>query len=690
VRSHSISGKGRPAPDAPADPAKRDTLKQLAALGLLAAVDVAALSSCGKRPVSPAARERKLIVLGLDGLDPRGLERLMAQGKLPNMSRLMSQGGFRALGSSLPPQSPVAWATFTTGRDPGGHGIYDFIQRDPATYLPYLSIARTEPPDKTLSVGRWKIPLSAGKVECLRRGRPFWDVLADAGVPAVAYRVPSNFPPQGDKVKQLAGLGAPDLRGTYGEFSYYTDAPFPDADKVTGGAVYQVSLSDSQAGAAGRVWTRLYGPDNTLRKDAPQAYADLFILADREHKLAKLSLDGNEIVLRQGEWSDWVTVRFELIPHLKHVTGICRFYLKEVSPHLKLYVTPVNIDPREPALPITAPPEFSQQLADKFGLFYTQGFPHDVKALRHGVLDDEEYLHQSGLAFDEERRMFDLALNEFQRGLLFYYFATSDRTQHMFWRTMDPRHPAYDPRLAKKLGSVIEDCYLDCDALVGKAMNACDRDTTLIVLSDHGFAPYYRSFHLNTWLARNDYLAGLDPWSRGSDIFGNADWSNTLAYGLGFNSLYLNLQGREPYGAVGPEERTLLARQLADELRQVRDPDTGARTIENVYLAEEVYSKDQAAHAWQATVAPDLVVGYARGYRCSDESVLGELSDRLTEDNRDKWSGDHCIDTSLVPGILLSNKPITAPSPGLTDLTATCLAEFGVRKPDDMSGNPIW
>ncbi len=672
------ASKRRLASEAPADSSKRDTLKILAALGLLALVDVGALSSCGKRTISSAARERKLLVLGLDGLDPRGINRLLREDKLPNMRRLMEMGGYRTLGSSLPPQSPVAWATFTTGRDPGGHGIYDFIQRDPKTYLPYLSIARTEPPDKTLSLGQWKVPLSSGKVECLRQGRAFWDILAEAGVPGIAYRMPSNFPPQGDKVKQLAGLGAPDLRGSYGEFSYYTEVPFPHAEEVTGGAVYQVTLKD------GRVTTRLYGPDNTLRQEAPRAYADLHLLADRAHKLVKLSISGQEIVLRQGEWSDWVTVSFELIPHLKHVTGICRFYLKEISPHLKLYASPVNVDPRDPALPIAAPEGFSQELARKFGLFYTQGFPHDVKALRQGVLDDEEYLQQSGLAFDEERRMFDFALKEFKRGLLFYYFATSDRTQHMFWRTMDPRHPAYDPRVAAKLGRVIEDCYIDCDTVVGRALEACDKDTTLIVLSDHGFAPYYRSFHLNTWLARNDYLAGVEPWSKGSDIFGNADWSNTFAYGIGFNSVYFNLQGREPYGTVGPDERSLLARQLADELRKVRDPDTGARVIEEVHLAEEVYSKDQAAHA------PDLVVGYAHGYRCSDESVLGELSDQLTEDNRDKWSGDHCVDRSLVPGILLTNKPIAAEAPDLTDLTATVLAEFGVAKPEEMSGRSIW
>ncbi len=670
------------APDreSPRDPGKRETLKKLAALGLLSLTGLGALSSCGRRLTSPLARERKLIVLGLDGLDPHYLGRLMAQGKLPNMSRLQEMGGFRSLASTIPPQSPVAWASFITGQDPGGHGIYDFIQRDPSTYLPYLSIARTEPPQRTVSVGDWKLPLSRGKVELLRRGHAFWDTLAEHGVPAAIYRVPSNFPPQDTGTKQLAGLGAPDLQGTYGEFSYYSEVPPERADKITGGAVYPVSVRD------GRISARLMGPDNTLHKDSPRSSADFQVWVDRDNRLAKIVIQGQDVLLRQREWSDWVPVSFEMLPHLRSVTGICRFYLKEVSPHFKLYVTPINVDPMDPALPIAAPAGFAPELADKLGRFYTQGFPQDVKALRYGILDDGEYLHQSGIAFAEARRMYEHALNHFQRGVLFYYFSSTDRTQHMFWRTMDSKHPAYETRLGAEYGRVYEDCYRASDDLVGEAMEACDRDTTLIVLSDHGFAPYYRSFNLNTWLRENGYLSGFDLSQPKASIFSHADWYQTIAYGIGFNSLYLNMQDREPYGAVSPDEKQVIARRLADDLRRLRDPDTGDRVIENVYLADDVYSYSDDTRPY----APDLIVGYARGYRCADDSVLGDVTDPVIQDNRDKWSGDHCIDRSLVPGMLLAAKPIQAPGPALADVTATILAEFGLPIPDYMSGKPIW
>jgi len=664
--------------ESPADPSKRETLKKLGLLGLLAAVDVTALASCGRRMLSAGGRERKVIVLGLDGLDAGRVERLMERGRLPHMSRLREMGGFRPLESTVPPQSPVAWATFITGRDPGGHGIHDFIQRDPSTYLPYLSIARTEPPDRTLSLGQWRLPLSHGNVELLRQGPAFWDLLAEQGVPCEIYRLPSNFPPRESGAKQLAGLGAPDLRGTYGEFSYFTDAPPANAQQVTGGAVYPVQVSN------GRVQARLMGPWNTLREGEPESQADFEVRVDRENRVAKVMVQGQEALLREGEWSEWIPVRFEMMPHVKSVTGICRFYLKQVRPHFKLYVTPINVDPMDPAVPISAPGDFAGELAERFGRFYTQGFPEDVKALSNGILDDGEYLQQSGTAMAEARRMYESSLNTFQRGLLVQYFSGTDRTQHMFWRTMDPRHPAYEAALAREYGGVIEECYQISDEMVGQALEACDANTTLVVLSDHGFAPFYREFNLNGWLAQNRYLAGVGPWRGEADLFSNANWRRTMAYGIGFNGLYLNLEGRELYGAVNPVNREALARQLAEELRQVRDPETGERVIENVYLAEDVYAERMPDKS------PDLIVGYARGYRASDASVLGKATEQLVQDNTGKWSGDHCIDRSLVPGILLTNHPISAERPGLADVTASLLAEFDVAAADGMSGERVW
>ncbi len=665
--------------EAPRDPEKRNTLKKLAALGLLGLVAPSALVSCGRRVVGSLSRERKVILLGLDGLSPHLIEHMMERGQLPHFARLKEMGSFRALTSTIPPQSPVAWASVIAGADPGRHGIYDFIERDPKTYLPYLSIARTEAPSHVLPVGKWRIPISKGKVELLRRGPAFWELLSERGVPCQVYRVPSNFPPRDCGAKQLAGLGAPDLRGTYGEYSYFTEEAPSTAAGRGGGSTQQVKVDK------GVVRAQLIGPDNSLEKGGGPTSVDFTVYLDRANHTAKLVLQKNEVVLKEGEWSGWLPVRFPMLPHLHDAAGMCRVLLKQVAPTFQLYVSPINVDPTDPALPVTAPPEFAKELADEFGRFYTQGFPHDVKALRHGVLDDGEYLQQSGLAMGEVRRMWRAALHDFDRGLLFQYFATTDRTQHMFWRTMDPRHPAYNKRAGREYGDVIPECYRTADEIVGEALEALDGNTTLIVMSDHGFMPYYRTFNLNTWLAQQGLLAGLGPWTEeGADIFRNADWERTVAYGIGFNALYLNLQGREGFGSVNPSDREALLDRLAGELVKVRDPETGARVIEQVHRGDQVYSGSGSDRR------PDLIVGYARGYRCSDASVLGEVKERMVEDNTDKWSGDHCIERALVPGILFTSRPVEDESPELPDVTAGILSEFGVKPGEGMTGKPLW
>ena len=665
-------------PNRPADPGKRATLKKLAALGLLACVDGAALSSCARKALPLLETERKVIVLGLDGLDARRVQTLMAQGKLPHMSRLQALGGFRPLTSSVPPQSPVAWATFITGRDPGGHGLYDFIQRDPRTYLPYLSIARTKEPHRNLPLGRWRLPLSRRKIELLRKGPAFWDLLAPRGIPCAVYRAPSNYPPRDTGARQLAGLGAPDLRGTYGEYSYFTDAPGKIRQKLTGGDLYPVQVCN------GRVDASLIGPYNRLDKAKRRSSVEFTLWVDRGHRVAKLLVQGQQILLRQGEWSEWVPLSFTLIPHLHRVAGICRFYLKQVAPHFELYVTPVNIDPMDPALPISAPADFARQLAQRYGRFYTQGFPQDVKALGPGVLEEDDYLHQAELALGEARRMYEDALDELDRGLLFYYFSDSDRTQHMFWRAIDPKHPTYTAQLARNYGGVIEACYRTADQLVGQALEATDRRTSLIVLSDHGFAPFYRQFHVNAWLKEKGYLVAREVPGSKADIFQRAVWPETAAYAIGLNAVYLNVVGREGQGAVTPEERGPLAHRLAEELRRTRDPDTGQPIIDQVYLSDQSYA------AMIPERAPDLIIGYASGYRCAHASILGNLSGPVVSDNSEKWSADHCIDRDAVPGVLLANRPLRAERPSLPDVTASVLAEFPVEMPRGILGKPVW
>jgi predicted AlkP superfamily phosphohydrolase/phosphomutase len=210
-----------------------------------------------------------------------------------------------------------------------------------------------------------------------------------------------------------------------------------------------------------------------------------------------------------------------------------------------------------------------------------------------------------------------------------------------------------------------------------------DPGATLLVMSDHGFAPFTRAAHLNGWL-RDEKLLGLRPGATSSrELFADVDWSRTRAYGFGLNGLYLNLAGRERFGVVAPAEREGLLADLTTRLLAWVDPSNGEHVVRRVYRSEEVYSGRQRA------LAPDLIVGYKRGYRVSNPSALGEVPLGTVEDNASKWSGDHCMAAEEVPGVLLTNRAITRADVSLRDIAPTVLAEFSIAAPEEMKGRPF-
>ena len=620
-----------------------------------------------------------MIILGIDGMDPQLLQRFMREGKMPNFAKLAAQGDFRPLTTSIPPQSPVAWSNLITGMNAGGHGIFDFIHRDPKTMEPYFSASRVEGPKHAIHLGSWTIPLGGGSAEQLRQGEAFWQILDKHGIPNTIFRIPSNFPPVAAKGHTLSGMGTPDLRGTYGTFSYYTDDPMATAGPVEGGQIIPVQVENS------RVTASLIGPDNTFKKGSPPATESFVVSVDPLETVAKIAIQGHEFMLRESEWSEWTPVEFQLIPFFGNVHGMCRFFLKQAHPRFELYVSPINIDPANPALPISTPSSYSHLLSDEAGEFHTQGIAEDTKALSDGVLDDNEYLKQARTVLAEHRRIFDAEFSKFQEGVFFFYFSSLDLNSHMFWRLMDPKHPEYDATLAAQNGSAIADFYTQIDQVLGEVLAKVDDRTTLLVISDHGFAPYYRSFNLNTWLLNNGYIK-FKPDADGdsSEPFANVDWSQTRAYGLGLNGLYLNLRGREKKGIVEPGQAAdALLREVRAKLLEVRDPKTNLQVVTRADLASEAYQGQYAARG------PDMLVGYNRGYRAGWKTILGAFPTDELEDNSNPWSGDHCMDYTLVPGVLLSNRKIAAISPALTDIAPTVLSEFGIAKTNGMIGRTV-
>ncbi len=645
-------------------------------------VALAAMAIASYVAAASAAAPRRMIVLGVDGMDPAMLRQYMAEGIVPNLAKLAAQGGIQPLGTSLPPQSPVAWSNFITGMDPGGHGLFDFLHIDRATLEPYLSASKvTKSGFEPIPLGRWRIPLGSEKTVLLRDGKAFWEYLDDAGIPARLFQVPANYPPV-PAGESVSGMGTPDLRGTPGTFSYYTNDTSVPGGPVSGGVIRRL------LGGRGSYSAEIEGPPNALLEGAPWSKVSFALRADAEQPVALIDFGTSRALLNVGEWSEWLPLRFPLIPGLVDVPGMVRVYLQRLAPQPAIYITPVNINPADPAQPISHPAEYARELAEHAGLFYTEEMPEETKALSAKLFTPQEFIRQTGIVMDERRRLLRHELDAFRRQpgnrFLFFYLSTVDQRHHMMGRETDPAHPFHDPHTPPELAAAMRDIYIEVDALVGQAMGALDDGATLIVMSDHGFAPFRRQAHLNAWLEQKGYLVLEDPAERDRhDWLGGIDWKKTRAFSIGLNSLYINVQGRERHGIVPPGEREALAREIAAALLEWRDPQGNQPVVTQAAVREDVYRGARLAEA------PDVVVGYAWGYRSSWATSTGKVAAVLLEDNDAPWSGDHCMDSRAVPGVLLASRPLATQAGDLRDLPVTILRYFGLAAPEQMQGRNL-
>ena len=655
----------------------------------LSGICIALLAALGFAGCGGGANGKKVIVLGIDGMDHGMLEAFIAEGRMPNFARLAQEGDFSPLQTTMPPLSPVAWSTFITGMDPGGHGVFDFLLRDPGTMDVVEPFYIIGPEGRSLNLGSWVLPLTGGNVELYRRGQAWWELLDAAGIETTIFRMPVNFPPVATGGRSFAGMGTPDIVGTHGTYSFFTDYP-PDEMAAITGHIEIVEVVN------GRVEAQLHGPPNALRRlpanggvgggeteyENPELVADFKVLVDPDAAVAKIVVQDTELVLNEGEWSDWVRVDFEVIPYVMSISAIGRFYLQEVRPDFKLYVTPLQINPEDPANPLSNPEGWSADLHDVLGPFYTQELPEETKAFSEGVFDGREFWEQSQFVYGERRRALDHFLDTFEEGLLFFYFSSVDQGSHMLYNFADTEHPLHEPDAL--LGNGIRTLYEEMDEALGRVLQVVNEndDTTLIVMSDHGFAPFYWGVNLNTWLLEQGYVALKDPSQRGRfPMFVNVDWSRTRAYAFGMGGVYVNLRGREREGVVEPgAEYKRLLDDLERDLLAMVDDRTGANPVSLVYQTAEQFAGPYLDQG------PDLIVGYSRGYRYSWDGPLGEFGAEVIVDNDDAWSGDHTNDYRIVPGVLLTNQRISLDAPALHDLTVAVLDEFGVAPLPGMIG----
>jgi predicted AlkP superfamily phosphohydrolase/phosphomutase len=610
------------------------------------------------------AKVKKLIFLGLDGLDPGLAERYMKEGKLPNLSRLREQGGFHRLRTTFPALSPVAWSTFATGVNPARHAMFDFLNRSLSSYMPYLSSSRVTGPARIFKLGKYRIPLSRPMVEMRRKSKTFWQILGQRQIASTILRVPITFPPEKFNGRMLSAMCTPDLLGTQGTFALYTTRT-GSGEMESGNRVPLRRDADLCRGT-------IQGPPNALHEDALPMELP-FTLRMGNDGSAEFEIAGERHHLVPGAYSPWVTLTFSAGLGIK-CRGIARFLLTESGAEVSLYSTPINIDPEQPALPISHPSYYAAYLAKLLGAFSTLGMAEDTWALNEHAIDSDAFLKQAYLIFEERKNMFFSALDRTRRGVVACVFDTTDRVQHMFFAQKDG---------GGEHSRVIEDLYCRADELVGRAMTYVDSDTVLFVLSDHGFTSFERGVDLNAWLLENGYLALKEGATGGSSYLRDVDWSRTRAYTFGLAGVYINQKGREAEGMVTAADAGALKREIAARLSGLYDEQRARPAVRQAWPSDSLYTGPYL------DAAPDVIVGYSDGYRASWDSAVGKVTAHVFADNDKAWSGDHCVDPHLVPGVLFSNRRIAAADPGIEDMAPTALELFGIDPPPYMEGKSL-
>lgn len=628
------------------------------------------------------AKRGRVVILGFDGVEPTIVRKLIDDGKLPNLAKIESQGSFKPLTSTTPPQSPVAWTSFTTCVNPGGHNIFDFIRRNPAgPFGPLPAVGTGEVKGPLLSAdGTVQQPAAA---KAFRMGTSFWKVADDAGLRCKVFNVPFAFP--ADELTngvQLCGLGVSDLRETTST-SYSLSEKYSESQSLSGHVRMPLKFDGS-----GNSTVDIPGPrDRRNQYGQPGDYPTvrLNISIDRSAGEGRVSSDGNEIQIKTGTWSEWLPLGFIMKPNYP-VQGIVRFFPIAIGNEVEIYMTCTQFHPDAPLVPITEPPAFSGDLRERYGLYKTIGWAFDTHALRQDGLHEDAFLLDTADTMAWRER---LTLDELDRGefdLLISAWTATDRLGHMFWRFRDEKHPMYTPEGAAKYATVLEDSYIVVDRIIGNVLPKLRDNDLLMILSDHGFESFRQQFDVNRWLVNNGFMTVSDDPEKakqGALTPGGIDWTKTQAYSMGLSSMYLNLAGRERHGIVSPAQANATIDQIREKLVLAKDPNTGDRVFSEIYTRN-----DMSGPAMKE--APDFSFGFTNAYQTAKSTALGGVTPYLVDENRDKWSGEHAAsDRALLPGILFANQNIEKDSPIIEDLGVTALRYLGVDIPSEYEGDAL-
>jgi len=636
------------------------------------------LGACERRGPRRKAR-RRVVVLAAGGIDAGFLADLVNQGQLPNIAALARQGTFAPLATTTPAEAEVAWATFASGATPGRNGIFGRFGRDAQSYRPRVADVAYE--EARFLSG---IPVVPPRFRSMMCREPFWRLAADEGVATLGLWAPADFPPRDAPAGLfLAGPGVPDAYLGAGDYQYFcSNNYFPDRDTAAGGRWRRL------ARRAGKSRFAIEAPAFAGGPAAP-------VYVEVVNELAiTIAVAGQTQQVTAGTFSPYFSIPFGRTP-LSRCRALARFFVLSVFPSLRLYVPPLEMDPRDPAVPISAPASFAADLAAE-GPFATRGAPLDFGALWDRVIPAKTVIAAHFLRAEERLAVGLAALRRVQPDLLVWGDGGIDALAHVMWRFYDPAHPAYSAETFYTYADALPAAYVGLDRKLGKLMRAPEcADAAFVVVSAHGQRPFRRSFDLNRWLAENGYLklaAGATPTGVAAPAPETAlargryrpaiDWAATRAWAQGFGQIYLNRKGRERRGTVAASAAAALKDELRARLLAVADG--GRRPVAAV---------DDGARLFRGVrdfCAPDLVVSFAEGYRASWESVLGGMAPATAADNRGAWSGDHAsVDPRAVPGFVVSNVRMETKNAGVEDLAPTILELLGLPVAAGFDGEPL-
>lgn len=694
-----------------------------------------------------AQAPKKLIILGFDGADAKLTEKWMDEGKLPNLAKLRAQGTFSPLRPTIPSQTPVSWSTFSTGLNPGRHGVFDFLKRNPKTYVPTFAAAEEGKAPflfgarNGLAVGaiaglavalllllvlklfRLRMAVAAGIAVVLgivagagagmaatrllpvsrpiainnQHGDTFWKLLGHAGKRVRVMRIPVTFPPKDfEHGKLLSGLGVPDLSKRIGKPFYFTSELFFTPKGGGDFKVEVVELVDNR----GTIETEIKEVPNELfpkkggGTDHVKIPMSLTVAQDR--KSLRIQVSGNDLTLKPGEWSDWVSFTFPFNSLIK-VKGIGKFKVLSLDPEIKLYLSPLDFDPEHlpPGFDVTTPGSFVHDLTSEHGRFKTRGWMIDTWSPTAGTIDEQTFLDDVKQTVDKDKEILNGAIKKDDWDVLVHYFEFTDRVQHIMFRFFDPKHPLYTAEGAAKWAGSILKAYQDMDQIVGETMQKRP-DAAIMVVSDHGFASFRRGMNYNTWLVKNGFMTlngqdakrmNLEDLFEQGNFFVNVDWSKTKAYALGLGQIYINQEGREAKGIVkaGEDYKNVTA-QIKAGLEAFVDEETGEHPVAHVFTRDEAYNG-----VYDPVLIPDLIPSNSEGYRVGWQDSLGGIGKAIVEPNLDIWSGDHCsVYPEIVKGILFSSfKMNTANGAYMGDVMPTILDLFSVKPTTNLDGKSL-